>query len=348
MLIEILVRKAEKCTESFSLSLLEAANICEIPYSTFCRYRLRMHKNECIIRKRGRKPLPQMVDYYQLELEIRELKHGKKRTAGTGKLREKYKGIIPRRELNRLINEVRQEIIRGRRQKMTRIKWHCPHMVWSMDDFEYIEDGVKSYVHQVQDLTAKHKFEPLVSKRPFSGEEVAGNLTKLFKQYGAPLILKSDNGANFKSIAVKNVLNNFKVIFLNNPPYYPQYNGSMERAQREVKQELRTILWKFKGHAVFPFAVKQAVHNLNHKPRPVLGGECSCFQWQVHSAVRFSNTFRIDAYKTIKQLALDIAEGVQYSNQQVVLLKSWRKAVETWLHVNGHITIKRNGKVLPI
>lgn len=348
MLIEILVRKAEKCTESFNLSLLQAADICEIPYSTFCRYRQRMNRNENIIRKRGRKPLPRMVDYYQLKLELGELKHGKKRTAGTGKLREKYKGIIPRRELNRLINEVRKEILLGRRQKMTRIKWHCPHMVWSMDDYEYIEDGVKFYVHQVQDLTSKYKLESLISKRPFKGEEVAGNLTKLFKQYGAPLIMKSDNGANFKSIAVKNVLNNFKVIFLNNPPYYPQYNGSMERAQREAKRELNNMSSEFKSHAVFPFAVQQAVHNLNHKPRPVLGGECSCFQWQVHLAVCFSNTYRIEAYKAIKQLALDIAEGVQYSNQQVVLLKSWRKAVETWLHVNGHITIKRNGKVLPV
>lgn len=88
MLIEILIRKAEKCTESFNLSLLEAANICGIPYSTFCRYRQRMNRNENIIRKRGRKPLPRMVDYYQLKLEIGELKHGKKRTAGTGKLRE--------------------------------------------------------------------------------------------------------------------------------------------------------------------------------------------------------------------------------------------------------------------
>lgn len=348
MLIEILIRKAEKCTESFNLSLLEAANICGIPYSTFCRYRQRMNRNENIIRKRGRKPLPRMVDYYQLKLEIGELKHGKKRTAGTGKLREKYKGIIPRRELNRLINEVRQEIILGRRQNMTRIKWHCPHMVWSMDDYEYIEDGIKFYVHQVQDLTSKYKFEPLVGRKPLKGEEVAGNLAKLFKQYGAPLIMKRDNGSNLKNLAVSDVLNSFRVITLNNPPYYPQYNGSMERAQREAKRELNNMRFEFKSHAVFPFAARQAVHNLNHKPRSVLGGEWSCFQWQVHAAVRFSNTFRIDAYKTIKQLALDIAEGVQYSNQQVVLCKSWRKAVQTWLHINGHITIKRNGKVLPV
>ena len=56
----------------------------------------------------------------------------------------------------------------------------------------------------------------------------------------------------------------------------------------------------------------------------------------------------MDAYATIKQLALDIAKEIQYSNQQVVLCKSWRKAVETWLHINRHITIKRNGKVLPV
>ncbi len=73
---------------------------------------------------------------------------------------------------------------------MTRIKWHCPHMVWSMDDYEYIEDGIKFYIHQVQDLTSKYKFEPLVSRKPLNGEEVAGNLAKLYKQYGAPLFMK--------------------------------------------------------------------------------------------------------------------------------------------------------------
>jgi hypothetical protein len=53
-------------------------------------------------------------------------------------------------------------------------------------------------------------------------------------------------------------------------------------------------------------------------------------------------------YKTIKQLTFDIAGDVQYSDEQLVVSKSWRKAVQTWLHQNGHITMKRNGEVLPI
>ena len=86
-------------------------------------------------------------------------------------------------------------------------------------------------------------------------------------------------------------------------------------------------------------------------PQPVLNGECSCFQWQMHADVRFSKTKRTEVYNIIKELAIDIAERVQYSNQQdqqVVLIKSWRKAIETWLHRNGHITMRRNGKVLPV
>ena len=345
-MIKTLLKEIRKCKENFKINLCEAADICGISYSTLYRYSMRMKKGEDIIQKRGRKPLPPF-EQGLLKLEIAGLKHCKKRTAGTKKLHKEYDGIISRRMFNQVTKEVRKECILGRRQAMTMIQWHCPHMVWSMDDFEF-KHKTKSYIDQVHDLSSKYKFEPLVAKKAFNGEEIAGNLTKLFKQYGAPLILKSDNGGNFKSLAVKSVLYDFKVIFLNNPPNYPQYNGSMESAQGETKREIKKMLLEFKNPDTFPFAVRQAVHNINHKPRPSLGGEWSCFQWQMHADVRFSKTYRTEVYKTIKQLALDIAEGVQYSNQKVVLLKSWRKAVETWLHQNGHITMRRNGKVLPV
>lgn len=345
--MEILLKEAEKCKEDFKINLSEAADICGISCSAFYRYRQRLKKDEPIIRKRGRKALPRF-EQGLLKLEIAGLKHGRKRSAGTEKLREKYNGFVPRRTMNRLVREVRREVILERYNNMTRIQWDCPHMVWSMDDFESYFWRNKFHVNQVHDLTSKYKFEPLSNDQPFSGEEIAGNLDKLFRQYGPPLIMKYDNAGNFKNSAVNDVLNDYRVITLNNPPYYPQYNGSMEHAQGEVKQELRKMLWEFKDPDTFPFAVRQAVHNINHKPRPVLGGDRACFQWQMHADVRFTNTFRMEAYKAIKQLALDIAEGVQYSNRKMVLVSSWRKAAQTWLHQNGHITMRRNGKVLPI
>jgi len=341
-----LLKELEKCKENYKINLCEAADICGISYSTLYRYKIRKKKGEDIIQKRGRKPLPPF-EQGLLKLEIAGLKHGKKRTAGTKKLQEKYDGIISHRMFNQVTREVRKECVLGRRQGMTMIEWHCPHMIWSMDDFQF-KHQIKSHIDQVHDLNSKYKFEPLSSHKDITGDEIAGNLDKLFRQHGAPLIIKRDNAGNFKSNAVNEVLNEYRVMTLNNPPYYPQYNGSMEYAQREVKQELRKMLCEFKNPDTFPFAVRQAVHNINHKPRPVLNGECSCFQWQMHADVRFSKTYRTEVYKTIKQLALDIAERVQYSNRKVVLLKSWRKAVEIWLHQNGHITMRRNGKVLPV
>jgi len=345
--IEVLIRKAEKYKKDFNFNLYQAAYICGFSYPSMCRYRQRMNKGEKPVNQRGRKALP-AIDHEQLKLEIHELKHRRKRTAGTGKMHRKYRGIVSRRELNKLINEVRQEILLGRSQHMTRIKWHCPHMVWSMDDFEYEYKGIKFYVHQIQDITSRFKFEPLISTEPLKGEEIAENLAKLFKQYGAPLFMKRDNGSNLNHFFVFDILQKFKVIPLNNPAYYPQFNGSMEKAQGEAKRELERLSVTFENPDVFPFAVKQAIHNLNHNPRPSLEGEWSCFQWQMHADVHFSKTYRTELYKTIKQLALDIAEDVQYTDKELVLSKSWRKAVQTWLHQNEHITIKRDGKVLPI
>jgi hypothetical protein len=111
-----------------------------------------------------------------------------------------------------LIREVREEIKRGRREHGEHINWDCPHMVWSMDDFEYVFKRIKFYVHQVQDIASRYKFEPLVDARLVKGEDVAANLRRLFKKYGAPLFMKRDNGSNLNHFAVINVLREFGVI----------------------------------------------------------------------------------------------------------------------------------------
>lgn len=346
-MIELLIKEAENSKKHFKVNLCSAAAICDIPYKTFLRYKKRMNEGKTIIEKRGRKTLPPL-DLHLVKTEIHNMKHGRKRTAGTEVLRDKYHGIISRAELNALIAEVREDVKAGRRLHMTRIQWDCPHMVWSMDDFEYPCKGITFYVHQVQDLTSKYKFEPLVGCEPLKGEEIAGNLKKLFKLYKAPLFMKRDNGSNLNHIAVIDVLQESRVIPLNNPAYYPQFNGSMERAQGEVKKELDNLVWEFDSPDSFPFAVKQAVNNINHKPRPSLNGAWSCSVWQLHANVCFSQQERFNAYCEIYQLAFDIEKEVQYIDKELVKCKSWRKAVQTWLHQNGHIIIKRNGKVSPI
>ena len=50
-------------------------------------------------------------------------------------------------------------------------------------------------------------------------------------------------------------LQEFGVIPLNNPAYYPQFNGGMERAQGEVKRELDIQTQQFEFPDSFPFVV---------------------------------------------------------------------------------------------
>jgi transposase InsO family protein len=338
---------ARQYKENFRVDIATAARICGISYQSFWRYNRRLEAGEKPLEVVGRKPLPP-IDHQEVRRDIEKLKHCNKRSLGSGEVLEKYDGIISRKKLEQMIAEVRRELKKGRRNNMFRIEWNCPHMVWSMDDFMYEYKGITFYVHQVQDLSSKYKFEPLVSAQPLKGEEIAGNLRKLFKKYGAPLIMKRDNGSNLNHFSVIEVLQESKVIPLNNPAYYPQFNGAMERAQGEVKEELDNLIWKFENPDTFPFAVRQAVHNMNHILRPTLENECSCFQWQLYADVSFTMIYRTQVYQEINKLALEIADNIQYSEKELLVSKSLRKAVEAWLQTNGHITIRRNGKVLPI
>ena len=86
----------------------------------------------------------------------------------------------------------------------------------------------------VQDLASRYRFRPLVSNR-LEGRQIDAHLESLFCQHGAPLFLKRDNGSPFNCQPVDEVLARFGVLPLNNPPYYPRYNGAQEKGIRDFK-----------------------------------------------------------------------------------------------------------------
>ena len=89
--IELLIKEAEKYKKHFKVNLCLAAAICDIPYKAFLRYKKRMHEGKTIIEKTGRKTMPPL-DLHLVKTEIHNLKHSRKRTAGTKVLRDKYPG----------------------------------------------------------------------------------------------------------------------------------------------------------------------------------------------------------------------------------------------------------------
>lgn len=300
------------------------------------RWHGRMLRNELPVGKPG-PPKVELPDYDAVNRGIKLLKHGRKRTAGTGRLYLFFKRSISRRDLERLVKEARRKKL----EEMKHIEWLIPGMVWSMDDTLAIKEP-QLYLHQVRDASSRYLFPPKAGEL-LSGKEVAANLRKLIWKFGPPLFMKRDNGSNLNAGDVDEVMKEHWMIPLNSPPYYPQYNGGVENSQYEIKEELVNVepgllqLW----------ALNQA-QDLNHRRRRVLGGKTSCeIFYSGKIAMRtYDRRQRKGVYDEIVETALRIAEKVD-EETELTLTAAWRVSVDNWLRRNGAITVSSAGRVSP-
>lgn len=356
-----LVTKVMKLDQTLYLS--DVADILEIPYSTLLKYRTRIRNAQEPVMRPGPKPVAP-PDMRQVQREIQALDHGRKRSKGIGFLKEKYRNKVPRRIINRLAADVRSELNREQDQLMDRIRWNQPGSVWSMDDAEFIYRGQKFWIHQIQDMASKYKMPPMVGDEPANGEEIAANLRSLFRQFGAPLFLKRDNGGNLNHAAVQEVLQEFHVIPINSPAYYPKYNGSMERGQRDLKEMIRQKIEEnifspshslgtkcdtgpdCGGTESFTWLVQCAAHDCNHISRPVLEGGASCPTFLGAGKYRKHKRKRQEVFEWISNVSLDIYAETRHSNG-AAFDAAWRQAAVKWLQDNGLISVWKKSDVLP-
>ncbi len=285
-----------------------------------------------------------------LEAEIRLLDHGVKRSGGAIQLYGRYQGSISRRDLSRMVGQVRQDLGLVKRRNLRQIDWLVPGVVWAMDVTEYdLEGEGKIHLHNTQDLGSRYKFPPLSGECPV-GEEVAGYLSEKFGRFGPPLFLKRDNGGNLNHGAVNGVLSEFFVLPLNSPEYYAPYNGAIEESQRELKACLREKLILHlplsENHSAAVYA-EVAAHDLNHRLRPCLKGKTSC---QVFFSMGEKPIFSKLERREIYDILMERVERILASMNQFeksAREAAWRIAVEFWLQSKGFIKVHIPKKVSP-
>jgi hypothetical protein len=326
--------------------------ICEtlrMSLSSLNRWRFRIQKNDAVVKRPGPKKV-EPFDPSVLDTEIRLLDHGVKRSTGTTGLYQQYRFNVSRRELGRMVEQVRQDLVSDRRAHLHRIEWLTPGVVWGMDFTEYdLGMAGKIYLHNTQDLGSRYKFLPMAGGYPV-GEEVAGYLSEKFDRYGAPLVLKRDNEGNMNHIAINDVLAESFVLPLNSPGYYAPYNGAIEELQREVKRTLREKLALGLADCRDHISVyaEAAVNDLNHRTRPCLNGRTSCQVFFVSTDKPiFSKRERRGIYDWVMERAERILSTMNQSGQ-AVRESAWRIAVESWLRSRGYIKVHINQKCHPI
>ena len=321
--------------------------LCEragVSYSSFMRWRERCCAGEAPVRRPG-PAKTEPLDFNSLQAKVEAMSHGRRRTDGTRELYEEYKESISRRDLNALVKAERERQQQTRTREQIRIRWHVPRLVWAMDDTEYRPDRryPKAYLHNVQDLGSRYKFGALVGLQLASGDEVVAHLAELFDRYGPPLFLKRDNGGNLNHHEVDRLLSTAMVIPLNSPCRYPQYNGSMERAQRDIKAILSQHAKK--PDAFLAIQAEMDIHELNHRPLADLNHctPCSVFQSGRNAARQYTRRKRKEIYERLKENTLELISLKGYEAD-----RAWRSAVRNWLLENGFITISRGGKCNPV
>jgi transposase InsO family protein len=114
-------------------------------------------------------------------------------------------------------------------QVLHALHWQRPGAVWAADYAEPplpLEEGFTDLL-AVRDLASGQQLLWLPVAEATAATTAAA-LLWLFTLYGAPLVLKLDNGSPFVAAATRELLAQWQVLPLYSPPRQPQYNGAIE------------------------------------------------------------------------------------------------------------------------
>lgn len=154
---------------------------------------------------------------------------------GVPTLRECFP-TMRRAELADLLTRYRRVWRARNRVPLRVLDWPMPGRVWAIDYAESPNriDGRFGYLLAVRDLASGMQllWQPIAAA---TGESAAAALAGLFAAYGAPLVLKCDNGSAFTGAAVQDLLTRQGIACLRSPPSWPRYNGSVEAAIGSLK-----------------------------------------------------------------------------------------------------------------
>jgi transposase InsO family protein len=136
---------------------------------------------------------------------------------------------LPRAELQDLLRRYRRVWVARHHQVLPVLHWQQPGTVWAIDYAEPpqpLEEGFTDLL-AVRDLASGLQLLWLPVAEPTAATTVTA-LEMLFALYGAPMVLKLDNGAPFVAAVTQELLAAWQVVALYSPPGLPAYNGAIE------------------------------------------------------------------------------------------------------------------------
>lgn len=332
-MIPRLLKRLEEARAEFSWR-----ELCQglLPCATVLRWRARAEAGAPLVEQPGVKK-KEPLDLETVRRRIAELRHGRRRTAGTTTLQEQLADVISRRRFQELVEQERRNLV----DDMKRIQWLRPGTAWSIDTTQYGPE--KLMITPLRDLASKYQLPtPLVEPRE-DGKKIALYLDLMFKREGAPMFLKRDWGSPLNCLEVDEVLHQHKVLPLNSPPGYPRYNGSIERGMRDLQEALDERLLK---SLQVPLSVELelATHQLNHRVLRVLGQRTPCQVYHdPQRRLKLHGASRQRIFREVFDQFWHCSQCMPVRNQHTIRAL-WRLVVESWLRRQGWIFVTAKTK----
>ena len=260
---------------------------------------------------------------------------------------------VPYRFLQRMKRRFARVLSRRRGWYRKRLRWPRAGAAWATD-FTQPKAGLwrgKKKLLLVRDLGSGSTLAAVACKGEKARTACAVFLA-LFSMFGAPLIMKHDNGSGFIAHRTQDLLAEHDVTPLASPPYTPQYNGSCERSGGTFKLRVEHVA-RLKGRSGrwTPRDVDDALLFANATARPLgATGPTPAEAFEARTPVTKQER---DAFKQTRARAIALAlETFKEEKGRMPMCSERaaidRKASQKALCEHGYLEIRRGRLSTPI
>ena len=247
---------------------------------------------------------------------------------------------LARAELDDLLRRCRHVLHRRYPTCSRLLQWQAPGRVWAIDWAEPSADGsvlppidgTFPYLLAVRDLASGYQIAWLPVRQPTT--EVAVHiLANIFAELGKPLVLKSDNGASFRSQEMKNFLERAGVFSLFSPPHWPGYNGAIEAAIGSLKTRTARAAASHGHEHWMTWDVDSALREANRSFPRRLHGRTPLELWRERSTitaverVRFELAVYRHRYLTSTELGISPQEELDHWQNARIDRQAFQRAL---------------------
>jgi len=165
----------------------------------------------------------------------------------------------------------------------------------------------------------------------YDGRAVSDILRRDFDTFGAPLVLRLDRASSHDVLAVRELLDEHRVLALHGPSYYPRYYGQLERQNREHRE------WLARSPGPLDLDTMMAALNGLWR-RSTLGWQTAQDSWKARPRIAVDRQALAD---DVNERAARLRASLNAASPPQDL--AWRLAVKHALIARGLLRVEKGG-----